>query len=74
LRKLNAMGVRGPTLKSYSQVIIGHVDKSSKQKNPTLNKYLDMVRIMEASFEDFSVKNIPRLDNEHTNILAKYDA
>jgi hypothetical protein len=33
-----------------------------------------MVRIMEASFEGFSVKNIPRLDNEHTNILAKYDA
>jgi hypothetical protein len=26
---------------------------------------------MEASFEGFSINNIPRLDNEHADILAK---
>jgi hypothetical protein len=26
---------------------------------------------MEASFEGFSVKNIPRGENEHANLLAK---
>jgi hypothetical protein len=26
---------------------------------------------MEASFERFSVKNNPRLDNEHADVLAK---
>jgi hypothetical protein len=26
---------------------------------------------MEASFEGFSVKNIPTLDNEYANMLAK---
>jgi ribonuclease HI len=51
LRKLKAMGIRRVVLKSDSQVIIGHVDKSSKAKDPKLEKYLDTVRRMEASFE-----------------------
>jgi hypothetical protein len=36
------------------------VDKSSKARDPKLEKYLDAVRRLEASFEGFSVKNIPR--------------
>jgi ribonuclease HI len=71
LRKLNAMGVRRAVLKSDSQVITGQVDKSSKVKNPGLDKYFDMVGRMESSFEGFSVKNIMRLDNEHVDMLAK---
>jgi hypothetical protein len=47
------------------------VDKSSKVKNPSLEKYLDMVRRMESSFEGFKVKNIPRLDNKHADMLDK---
>jgi hypothetical protein len=47
------------------------VDKSSKVKNPNMEKYLDMVRRMESSFEGFSLKNISRLDNEHADMLAK---
>jgi hypothetical protein len=47
------------------------VDKSSKARDPKLEKYLDAVRRLEASFEGFSVKNIPRGENEHANLLAK---
>jgi hypothetical protein len=54
------MGIRRTILKSDSQVIIGHIDKSSKARDPKLEKYLDIVRRMEASFEGFSVKNILR--------------
>jgi hypothetical protein len=32
---------------------------------------LDKVRRLEASFEGFSVKNIPRGENEHADVLAK---
>jgi ribonuclease HI len=71
LRKLKAMGIRRAILKSDSQVITGHVDKSSKAKDPKLEKYLDIVQRMEASFEGFSVKNIPRGDNEQADLLAK---
>jgi hypothetical protein len=58
-------------LKSDSQVITGHVDKSSKARDSKLEKYLDTIRRMEASFEGFSVKNIPSGDNEQVDLLAK---
>ena len=60
LRKLKAMGIRRAILKTDSQVVSGHIDKRCKAKDPKLEKYLDMVRRVEASFEGFSVKNIPR--------------
>jgi hypothetical protein len=71
LRKLNTMGIRRAIRKSDSQVISSHVDKSSKARDPKLEKYLDTVRRMEASFEGFSVKNVPRGENEHADLLAK---
>jgi ribonuclease HI len=71
LRKLRAMGIRRAILKTDSQVISSHVDKSSKAKDPKLERYLDTVRRLEASFEGFSVKNIPRGENEHADLLAK---
>jgi ribonuclease HI len=71
LRKLKAMGIRKAVLKTDSQVISGHVDKSCKARDPKLEKYLDTVRRLEASFEGFSVKNIPRGENEHADLLAK---
>jgi ribonuclease HI len=71
LRKLRAMGIRRAILKTDSQVISGHVDKSSKARDPKLEKYLNTVRRLEASFECFSVKNIPRGENEHADLLAK---
>jgi ribonuclease HI len=43
LQKLRAMRIRRAILKSDSQVIIGHVDKSSKARDPKLKKYLDIV-------------------------------
>jgi ribonuclease HI len=43
LQKLKAMGIRRAILKSNSQVITGRVDKSSKARDPKLEKYLDTV-------------------------------
>jgi ribonuclease HI len=71
LRKLRAMGIRRDILKTDSQVIAGHVDKNSKARDSKLERYLDTVRRLEASFEGFSVKNIPRGENEHADLLAK---
>jgi ribonuclease HI len=71
LQKLKAMGIRRAVLKIDSQVISGHIDKSCKARDPKLEKYLETVRRLEASFEGFSVKNIPRGENEHADLLAK---
>jgi ribonuclease HI len=43
LRKLKAMGITRAILKTDSQVISGYVDKSSKARDPKLEKYLDTV-------------------------------
>jgi ribonuclease HI len=56
LQKLKAMGIRKEILKTDLQVISGHVDKSSKARDPKLEKYLDAVRRLEASFKGFSIK------------------
>jgi ribonuclease HI len=71
LRKLKAMGIRRAIPKTDSQVISGHIDKSYKARDPKLERYLDTVRRIEASFEGFSVKNIPRGENEYADLLAK---
>jgi ribonuclease HI len=60
LQKLKAMRIRRVILKIDSQVISGHIDKNSKARDPKLEKYLDTFQRLEASFEGFSVKNIPR--------------
>jgi ribonuclease HI len=65
------MVIRREILKSDSQVISGHIDKYSKARDPNLEKYLDAVRRMQASFKGFFVKNIPRGENEHADLLAK---
>jgi hypothetical protein len=56
LLKLKAMGIRRAIPKTDSQVISGHVDKSIKAQDPKLEKYLDAIRRLEASFEGFSIK------------------
>jgi ribonuclease HI len=53
LQKLRAMGIRRVFLKSDTQVITGQVDKSSKARDPKLEKYLDTVQRMETSIEGF---------------------
>jgi ribonuclease HI len=71
LQKLRAMGIRRAILKTDSQVISGHVDKSSKARDRKLEKYLDTVQRLEASLEGFFIKNILRGENEHADLLAK---
>lgn len=71
LRKLKSTGAKRKVLKSDSQVIAGCVDKSGKARNSVLEKYFDSVRRIESSFKGVFIKNIPRVDNEHADILAK---
>jgi ribonuclease HI len=56
LRKLRAMGIRRAILKTDSQVISGHADKSSKARDPKLERYLDTVRRLEAFSKVFLLR------------------
>jgi ribonuclease HI len=53
LQKLRAMGIRRAVLKSDLQVITCQVDKSSKARDPKIEKYLDTVRRMGPPSKDF---------------------
>jgi hypothetical protein len=63
-RELSGVSTTGPRIgQGVTQVITGHVYKRSRAREPKLEKYLDTIRRMEASFEGFSVKNIPIGEN-----------
>jgi ribonuclease HI len=53
LQKLKAMGIRRAILKTDSQVISGHIDKSSKARDTKLEKYLDTFEGSKLLSKDF---------------------
>jgi hypothetical protein len=55
------MGIRRAILKTDSQVILGHVNKSGKARDLKLEKYLDAARRLEASFKGFFCKKYPKV-------------
>ncbi len=74
MRNIEATGRIGKWAAELNEFSIDYVHRSSKSckaRDPKLKKYLDTVRRIEASFEGFSVKNIPRGENEHADLLAK---
>jgi ribonuclease HI len=71
LRKLRALGVRRCTVKTDSQITVGHVEKELTAKEPELIKYLAAVRRMEKHFAGFTVRHVPRSENTKADKLAK---
>jgi ribonuclease HI len=71
LQKLTTLGVRRCIIKSDSQVVIGHVEKTFIAKEPELVKYLAAVRRMEMYFTRFSIRHIPRAKNTEADELVK---
>ena len=71
LQKLKALSVQRVVLLSDSQVVSDHISGNASAKQETLQKYLQEIRRIEHSFERFTVKKIPRADNEEADALAK---
>ena len=71
LRKLRAVGVQRCIIKSDSQVVVGHVEKTFIAKEHELVKYLTAVRRMEKYFTNFSLRHIPRAKSIEADELAK---
>jgi hypothetical protein len=58
-------------IKSDSELITGHVDKSYKAQNPELMKYLVAVRRMEKYFLGFGIRSFARALNKEADELTK---
>jgi len=71
LRKMKALGHPNFVVKSYSKVIMDHVEKESEARKPEMRQYLEAVRAMEKHFKGFTAINIPRSQNDEADKLAK---
>jgi ribonuclease HI len=58
LRKLRAIGVQRCTLRTDSKVVSEQIKKECITREPTLEKYLALVRRMESYFKEFTIKYI----------------
>ena len=71
LRKARALCARRLSIRSDSELITGHINKSKRALKPELAKYLAAVRSMEKFFLGFSIRSFPRAQNKQADILAK---
>jgi ribonuclease HI len=71
LRKLRAIGVQTCTLCTYSKVVASQIEKECIAREPTLKRYLALIRRMEKYFEGFTMEHIERSKNFKADELAK---
>ena len=71
LRKERALGARRLSIRSDSELITGHINKSNRALKPELAKYLAAVRSMKKYFLGFSIRSFPRSQNKQADQLAK---
>jgi ribonuclease HI len=71
LYKAKAMRIQRIVIKTDSQIVLGHIEKDYKARDPELARYLQFLRDQEKYFEGFTVKNISRNDNTDADELAK---
>jgi ribonuclease HI len=71
LRKLRAIGAQRCILRTDSNVVVGQIEKECIAREPTLKKYLALLRRMEKNFKGFTVEYIDRNKNFEADELAK---
>jgi ribonuclease HI len=71
LRKLRAIGVQRCILRIDSKVVAVQIEKECIPREPTLEKYLSLVRRMDNIFKGFTVEYIDRSKNSEADELTK---
>jgi ribonuclease HI len=71
LHKLRAIGVERCTLCTISKVVTGQIKKECITREPTLERYMTVIRRMENHFKDFTVEYIEQSKNTEANKLVK---
>jgi hypothetical protein len=71
LRKLWAIGVQRCILHTDSKIVTGQIEKECIAREPTLEKYLYLVRRMEIFSRGFTIEYIDRNKNVEANKLMK---
>jgi ribonuclease HI len=71
LCKVRAIEVQRCTLHTDSKVVARQIEKECIDREPTLEKYLALVRRMENYFKGFTVEYIKRTKNTEADELVK---
>jgi ribonuclease HI len=71
LQKLRAISVQRCILHTDSKVVAGQIEKESIAREPTLKRYLVLVRRMESFFKGFTMEYIDKNKNSKADELAK---
>jgi hypothetical protein len=71
LHKLRAIRVQRCILHTYSKVVAGRIEKECIAREPTLEKYLALVRRMEFFFKGFTIEYIDINKNSEADELTK---
>jgi ribonuclease HI len=71
LCKLRAIGVQRCTLHTDSKVVAGHIEKECIAREPTLERYLTLIRRMKTYFKGFTIEYIERGKNTKADEWAK---
>jgi ribonuclease HI len=74
LRMLRTIRVQTCTLRTDSKVIVGQIEKEYIAREPTLERYLALVRRIECYFKGFIVEYIERTKNTEPDELVKATA
>jgi ribonuclease HI len=74
LHKLRAISVQRCILHTDSRVIAGKIEKDCIAREPTLKRYLALVRRMENYFKGFTKEYIERAKNAEADELVKATA
>jgi ribonuclease HI len=74
LRKLRAIEVQTCMLCTDSKVIAGQLEKECIAREPTLERYLVLVRRIECYFKGFTIEHIERTKNAKADVLVKVAA
>ena len=71
LRKARVLGARRLSIRSDSELITGHINKSNRALKSELAKYLAAVRSMKKCFLGFSICSFPRSQNQLANVAVQ---
>jgi hypothetical protein len=69
--KLVAIGVQRCVIRTGSKVVSSQIEKGCITREPTLEKYLALVRRMENHFKGLTIEHIDRNKNVEANELVK---
>jgi ribonuclease HI len=68
---LRAIGVHSCILRTDSKVVSDQIEMECIAREPTLERYLALIRRMESYFKRFMVEYIERNKNTEADVLAK---